>query len=189
MQCTTQSADRCPKLSVRQFLLVAPASSRCCPTFLLLPPEPVLTRQVTFIQGHLVLFAHLLPQSSKRLHGKQTAARLQRFTSFWTFCTFVFPQAWCFHFLVLTLRDELHAAVLKRLFKSLWAIVLVMLHLANSTNKYRSSWKRKHSTWQATFSCCFLCLASCHITKANNSRFTLKRDYTDKHHCEKWSTL
>ncbi len=40
------------------------------------------------------------------------------------------------------LQDELHAAVLKRFFKSLRAIVLVMLHLANSTNKYRSSWKR-----------------------------------------------
>lgn len=136
-------------VSPAQFLLVAPASSRYCPTFLLLPPEPLLTRRVTFIQGHLLLFAHLLPQSFKRLHGKQTAAR-HKLLNLLHICVSpgrIFPSS---GFDIL--QDELHAAVLKRFFKSLWAIVLVMLHLANSTNKYICSWKRKHSTWQATFS-------------------------------------
>lgn len=67
--------------------------SGCCPTFAVTPElsEPALTNQVVFIQGHLGLFTHLFPQSSNRLHCKQTAARLQRLRSVWTFGTFAFP--------------------------------------------------------------------------------------------------
>lgn len=160
-------------VSPAQFLLVAPASSCCCPTFFAVTPWTRLNTSGDIYSGAsgsvCSFVATILQEASWQTDGRLAAA-FHKLLNLLHICVStgrMFPSS---GFDIL--KDELHAAVLKRLFKSLWAIVLVMLHLVNSTNKYRCSWKRKHSPWQASFSCCFLCLASCHITIDNNSRFT-----------------